>query len=154
MKTYKFKAKIEAAGGGAFISFPYDVEQEFGTKGRVPVQAKFDGVAYRGSLLRCGQPRHMLGLLKSIREQIGKGPGDTVDVEMWRDEELRKVEVPPQLQQAIKKAKLAPFFEGLSYTHQREYCRWIAEAKKEETRARRVEQAVEMMKKKIRTPEA
>ena len=154
MKTYKFKAKIEAEGGGAFISFPYDVEQEFGTKGRVPVQAKFDGVAYRGSLLRCGQPRHMLGLLKSIREQIGKGPGDTVDVEMWRDEELRKVEVPPQLQQAIKKAKLAPFFEGLSYTHQREYCRWIAEAKKEETRARRVEQAVEMMKKKIRTPEA
>ena len=51
MKTYKFKAKIEAADGGACIFFPHDVKKEFGTKGRVPVQAKFDSVPYRGPLM-------------------------------------------------------------------------------------------------------
>lgn len=155
MKAYRYKAKIEAArGGGTFVFFPHDVEKEFGTKGRVPVQAKFDGVAYRGSLMKYGHPQHMLGLPKEIREQIAKGPGDTVEVELWKDEEERKVEVPAQLLSAIRKAKLNDFFDGLSYTHQREYCRWITEAKKEETRARRIEQAIEMMKKKIRTPDA
>ena len=31
MKKYKFKAEIhDGRGGGAFVFFPYDVEQEFG----------------------------------------------------------------------------------------------------------------------------
>jgi uncharacterized protein YdeI (YjbR/CyaY-like superfamily) len=47
---------------------------------------------------------------------------------------------------------LLPFFEGLSYTHRKEYCRWIAEAKKEETRARRLARAVEMLREGVRTP--
>jgi hypothetical protein len=58
------------AGGGAFVFFPYDVEKEFGTKGQVPVKATFDGVPYKGSLFKYGQPQHMLGLLKAIREEI------------------------------------------------------------------------------------
>ena len=86
MKTYKFKARIESAGGGgALIFFPYDVEKEFGTKGRVPVKATFDGVPYSGSMMKYGAPQHMLGILKSIREQIGKGPGDVVDVTIEKD---------------------------------------------------------------------
>jgi len=45
MKTYNFKARIEdAGGGGACVYFPYDVEKEFGTKGRIPVKVTFDGV--------------------------------------------------------------------------------------------------------------
>ena len=62
MKTYKFKARIEGASvGGACVYFPYDVEEEFGTKGRVPVKATFDGVPYSGSLVKYGAPQHMLG---------------------------------------------------------------------------------------------
>jgi uncharacterized protein DUF1905 len=52
-----------------------DTEKEFGTKGRVPIQATFDGVPYTGSLVKYSQPQHMLCLLKSIRKQIGKQPG-------------------------------------------------------------------------------
>ena len=48
MKTYRFKAKIEASdGGGAFVLFPYDVAAEFGTKGKVPVQARVGVSAMR-----------------------------------------------------------------------------------------------------------
>jgi uncharacterized protein YdeI (YjbR/CyaY-like superfamily) len=60
--------------------------------------------------------------------------------------------VPADLEKLMKKEKLLPFFEKLSYTHRKEYCRWITEAKKEETRQRRLEKSIEMMKKGIKTP--
>ena len=153
MKNYRFKAKIESApGGGAYVLFPYDTEKEFGTKGKVPVKATFDGVPYTGSLIKYGQPQHMLGLLKSIREQVGKGPGDTIDVTIQRDELPRVVEIPPAFQKLLKKEGLLRTFETLSYTHRKEYCRWITEAKKEETRFARLTKAIEMLKKGIKTP--
>jgi hypothetical protein len=153
MKKYKFKAKIEAEdGGGACVFFPYDTVKEFGTKGRVPVKATFDGIPYAGSLFKYGHPQHMLGITKAIREQIGKSPGDTLDVVVWKDEEVRTVEVPAQFEKLMKKEGLLPAFEKLSCTHRKEYCRWISEAKKEETRVRRLEKAIEMLKKGIRTP--
>ncbi len=95
MKKYKFSATIEPGiGGGAAVLFPYSVEQEFGTKGRVPVQSTLDGVPYTGSLTKCGDAQHMLGVLKAIRAQIGKGPGDTIEVVLWKDDDVRTVEIP------------------------------------------------------------
>jgi hypothetical protein len=153
MKTYKFKAKIgSASGGGAYILFPYDTEKEFGTKGKVPVKATFNGVPYTGSLIKYGQPQHMLGLLKSIREQIGKGPGDTIDVTIEKDVVPRIVEIPAAFEKLLKKEGLLSAFQELSYTHRKEYCRWITEAKKEETRLARLAKAIEMLKKGIKTP--
>ena len=95
MKKYTFKARIEPGrGGGAFVFFPYDVEKEFGTHGRVPVKATFNGLPETGSLMKYGHPQHVMGISKAIREKLGKKPGDTVDVEIWKDEEERTVEVP------------------------------------------------------------
>lgn len=153
MKKYKFKAKIQAGeAGGAYVLFPYDVEKEFGTKGKVPVKATFDGVPYAGSLIKYGHPQHMLGILKAIREETGKDVGDGVEVTVWKDEEARTVEVPPELTDAMKKAGVIGIFDRLSYTHRKEYCRWISDAKKEETRVRRLERAVQMLKDGVRTP--
>ncbi len=155
MKKYKFKAKIEQATvgeGGAYILFPYDVEEEFGTRGRVPVNVTFDGVLYKGSLVKYGQPQHMLGILKAIREQIGKGAGDTVDVVMWKDEDVRTIEIPVAFKTLLKKEGLLAGFEKLSYTHRKEYCRWIDEAKKEETRQNRIAKAIVMLQKGVKTP--
>jgi hypothetical protein len=153
MKKYRFTAKIQAGdGGGAGVLFPFDVEKEFGTKGKVPVKAAFDGIAYTGSLIKYGAPQHMLPMLKAIREQIGKGPGDTVEVVLWKDDEVRTLDVPEDLAALMKKEGLLPFFDSLSYTHRKEYCRWISEAKKQETRAKRLEKSVEMMRAKVRTP--
>jgi len=152
--VYKFTATIEAGdGGGAYVLFPYDVENEFGTKGKVPVEATFNGVPYRGSLIKYGQPLHMLPVLKAIREQTGKGTGEVVEVRVWKDDELRTIEVPAQFKSAMKKEGILPFFERLSYTHRREYCRWISEAKREETRLARLEKAIGMLKKGVRTPD-
>lgn len=153
MKKYKFKATIqEGRGGGAFVFFPFDVEKEFRTKGKVPILATFDKLPYRGSLAKYGFPQHLLGVPKAIREQAGKKIGDTTEVVVWKDEAERVVEVPPELQKLLEMESLLPFFEKLSYTHRKEYCRWITEARKEETRARRISRAIELLKKGVKTP--
>jgi hypothetical protein len=130
-KSFEFDAVIvDAGGGGAFVEFPYDVRQEFGTGGQVRVNATFDGQPYRGSLARMGGPRHILPMLKGIRKAIGKGPGDKVTVVLELDTEARTVEVPPELERAFSQhpeAKRA--FDKLSYTHRKEHARAVAEAK-------------------------
>jgi uncharacterized protein YdeI (YjbR/CyaY-like superfamily) len=94
----------------------------------------------------------MLGLLKAIREQIGKAPGDTIEVTIQKDEASRVVEIPLAFMKMLKQEDLLSAFEKLSYTHRKEYCRWITEAKKEETRLTRLTKAIEMLKKGIKTP--
>jgi hypothetical protein len=125
MKVYRFTAKLKPArGGGAYILFPYDIEQEFGTKGRVPVNAQFNDAPYKACLLKYGHPQHMLPAPKAVREVTRKAPGDTANIELSKDEELRTVQVPPVFRELMEKQQVLPIFERLSYTHRREYCRW------------------------------
>lgn len=155
MKTFTFNAKIQAGdGGGAYVLFPFDVEEAFGTKGKIPVEATFNGVPYSGSLIKYGHPQHMLGMPKAIREQTKTAPGDVVRVELWKDEEPRTIEPPDELKQAMIGAGVIEIFERLSYTHRKEYCRWISEAKKEETRRKRIAEATEMLKRGVPTPDS
>jgi hypothetical protein len=127
------------------VNIPFSVEEAFGTKGRVPVNATFDGVAYRGSIAPMGGC-HMLGILKAIREEIGKQVGDTVKVTIEQDTEERTVEIPEDFQKALNRTKsVRANFEKLAFTHKKEYVRWIEDAKKSETRSARVAKAVTMI---------
>lgn len=153
MKKYRFTAKIQAGrGGGAFIFFPYDVEKEFGTTGKVPVMSTFDGVEERGAVFPYGMPEYLIGVSKAARQKIGKGPGDAVSVVLWKDETERVVDVPPDFRTRMKREKILAFFEGLSFTHRKEYVRWITEAKKEDTRRNRFEKAIQLLKNGVKTP--
>jgi len=149
MNKKTFKAVIQGAGGGgAFVEVPFDVEQVFGSK-RPKVKADIEGVAYRGLLVRMGGQAHLLLILKSIREQIGKTFGDTIKVTVELDLEPRVIEIPKDLLKEFKKNKEAfSFFEQLSHTHRREYVNWIEEAKKPETRANRILKTIELLNKK------
>ncbi|AYM43480.1 MULTISPECIES: DUF1905 domain-containing protein [Mycobacteroides] len=84
--TITFEATIEQPEGpGAYVVFPFSAVDTFGVKARVPVHAVFDGsVTYTGSLAPYGG-RHLLGVRKDIQKQLGKGPGDTVRVEVRLD---------------------------------------------------------------------
>jgi len=142
-----FSARIESArGGGAYVAIPFDVEQTFGKK-RVPVNATIDGVPYRGSLVRMGQPCHILGILKSIREAIGKQVGDMVEVTLEEDLAPRDVDVPADLQEALLlEPEANRAFDALSFSHKREYVNWIVEAKRSETRAQRISRTVDALR--------
>src|ERR1039457_4340320 len=79
-----------------------------------------------GSLIKYGNPRHMLGVLKAIREQTGKAPGDTIEVVVWKDEAVKDLSMCLlQFEELMKKEGLLPFFEKLSRTHRKQYCGWI-----------------------------
>ena len=147
-KKHTFTAVIQnAGGGGAFVEIPFDVEAAFGSK-RPKVKAQIEGIKYRGTLMRMGSECHMLGILKSIREQVGKNFGDEVTVTVEADTEERVVEIPVELKKAFKAEKEAKAaFDKLSYTHQREYVMWINEAKRDETRQGRIAKTIEMLKK-------
>ena len=84
-KTYEYDAVIceLPEKGGAYVVFPWNIREEFG-KGRVKVHATFDGIPYDGSIVNMGVKNedgsvcYILGMLKAIRAQLGKGDGDTV----------------------------------------------------------------------------
>ena len=87
-KVYEYDAVIQKSSigkGGAYVPFPYDVRKEFG-KGRVKVHATFDSEPYDGNIVNMGVKNadgsvcYIIGILKDIREKIGKQPGDTVKV--------------------------------------------------------------------------
>ncbi|MFG1814768.1 YdeI/OmpD-associated family protein [Kribbella sp. NPDC049174] len=131
-------------GGGAWVEVPGEVIAALGGGGRIPVQASFDGIAYRGSIASMGGCM-ALGLLKSIRTELGKGDGDPVTVTVERDTAARTVEVPADLAAALEEAGLRKTFDALSYSHRREHVNAINDAKKPETRARRITKALEML---------
>ena len=139
----RFEATIVDAGqGGAYVEVPPDVVDALGGKGRIPVQATFDGIAYRGSIASMGGGK-VLGVLAGIRKQLAKGPGDGVTVTLEVDTTERKVTVPADLAAALDAVRARKAFDALSYTHQREHVTWIEDAKRPETRARRVDRTVE-----------
>lgn len=84
-KMYEYDAVIRELPekGGAYVVFPWNIREEFG-KGRVKVHATFDGIPYDGSIVNMGVKNkdgsvcYILGMLKAIRAQLGKGDGDTV----------------------------------------------------------------------------
>jgi len=151
-KKHSFTATIQnAGGGGAFVEVPFDVEKVFDSK-RPKVKAMIEGIPYRSTLMRMGSEHHILGVLKDIREQIGKSFGDEVTITIEPDTEPRLIEIPKDLMKELKKDKDAKaFFDKLSYTHQKEYVRWVDEAKKEETRQNRIVKVIEMLKKGKKT---
>ena len=129
------------------MEVPFDVEAAFGSK-KPKVKALIDGFPYRGTLVRMGTECHLLLILKSIREQIGKTFGDKVKITVEPDIEPRLIDVPTELKKVFKIEKEAKaYFDKLSYTHQREYVQWINEAKREETRQARLLKTIEMLKK-------
>ncbi|EOH75805.1 MULTISPECIES: DUF1905 domain-containing protein [Enterococcus] len=88
MQEYKFESEIYASDigkGGAYIIFPYDLRTEF-NKGRVKVQATFDGIDYQGSIVNMGVKNqdgsicYILGIRKDIRKKINKDIGDRVSM--------------------------------------------------------------------------
>ena len=145
----RFRAVLEKDDktSGTGIAIPLDVPKLFGTRGRVPVRGTLDGAPFRSTLAPYGG-RHYLPVNRGLREAAGAQAGDTVEVVLERDTEPRVVEAPPDLKRALKKDKAAAAaWERLSYSHKREYAEAILEAKKPETRERRVAGAIAQLTK-------
>jgi hypothetical protein len=113
---------------------------------RFPVAATIGDYTWRTTVTRM-RGEFLLGMNKDVRKGAGAEAGDTVDVLIELDEAPREVEVPEALSAALAGDPVAKErYDALAFTHRKEFARWIAEAKKEDTRNRRVVQALEMLR--------
>ena len=137
----RFEAALERRGQGVVVEVPFDVTTAFG-RARPPVRGTINGTPFRSTVAVYGG-RAYLGFRRELREAAGVAPGDTVAIALERDDEPRDVPVPDELAEAFgadPDAQAA--WDRLSYTHRREWAEAIEEAKREDTRRRRVEQAL------------
>ena len=148
-QTIKFSAIIQQNGemNAAFVEFPFSTEELFNKKGQVKIKALFDGrVEYRGSLAKMKSDCHILGLTQEVRKQLGKTFGDQVSVSLTEDKEERVVEIAEDIVSVFNENPEAKtLFDKMSYTHKKEYIRWIEEAKKPETRENRKIKMIQMI---------
>jgi hypothetical protein len=136
-----FRSTIVREGAACFIPVPFDPRPVFG-RVRAPVVVTVNGHTYRSTIASMGAGP-CLPLRRSHREAAGLEGGETVDVTLELDVEERRVEPPADLVRALQQSPPGWKRWGeLGFTHQREHVEAIEEARKPETRARRIEAAV------------
>ena len=147
MGSLRFTATLVPRGPAAAVVLDDEQAAAVGEGAkRFPVVATVNGHRWRTSVARMGG-ESLLGLNRAVREAAGVEAGDTVEVALELDTAPREVEVPEALAAALARDRVAQkHYEALAYSHRKEYARWIAEAKREETRERRVAQALEMLR--------
>jgi hypothetical protein len=147
MGRIRLRTRLQPRGPAAAVVLDDEQVAEVGEGAkRFPVVATVNGYTWRTSVARMGG-EFLVGLNREVRQGAGVEAGDEVDVTIELDSAPREVEVPEALAAALAadpRAKAA--FEGMAFTHRKEYARWVAEAKREETRERRVQQALEMIR--------
>ena len=144
----KFQTALlpDPAGAGTYVVVPDRVSKALGLKGRPKIQAVIAGHPYRGSLMPAREG-FCLGVLKAIQQAEGLKHGDTITVELELDTAPRVIEPPSDLAAALRRdKKAAAAWERLSYTNKREIALSLEEAKKSETRERRLASALERLR--------
>ena len=141
----RFDTTLQVEGRTAtFFEVPLDVPAVFG-RARPPVRVTIGDHTYRSTIAVYGG-RYFLPLNRQNRVAAGVAAGERVTVQLEADLEERTVEVPDDLRAALDgddEARSA--FEALSYSHRKEYAAWIVEAKRDETRRRRIAKTLERL---------
>jgi hypothetical protein len=143
----RFTALLSPRGAAAAVVLDHEQVALVGEGAkRFPVVATVNGYTWRTTITRMGG-EFLLGLNRAVRQEAGVEAGDTVEVALELDTAPREVELPEALIRALARdpdARAA--FDRLSFTHRKEYARWIDEARRDETRQRRVVEALKRLR--------
>jgi len=147
MARFEAVLQPDPTGTGTFIRVPRELNAKLGLKGRPKVRAVLAGHPYRGSLMPVGDGTFVLGVLKAIQESARVTRGDRITVELELDTAPREIEPPPEIAGVLARdRKAAAAWDKLSYTNKRELASGITEARRPETRERRVAMAIERLR--------
>ena len=149
----RFEAEVERRDRGFVVRLPFDPEEVLG-RDRAPVVVTVNGHSFRTTTMRYGDA-DLIGLNSEVREAAELGADIRAEFAIEADTNPREVVLPEALAAALHDDVAArEAFNALSYTHRREYARWIDGAKREETRERRVARAAELLRSGVRTPDS
>lgn len=146
---YKFEAQLKRGinrQGWTYVDIPALVSKKFKDKGRIPVAGYIDREPFRTSILSKGDGMYYLFVSQPLQKKLGKTVGDYLKIQLAEDIEPRTVDVPNDIIEAFSVSRKAiSTFAGFSYSHKKELTEWINEAKKAETRERRIIKAIVML---------
>lgn len=143
----------DARGAATFITLPFDVKAIFG-RARCPVRVTINDHTWRTTTQVYGDDYHIV-VNADARTAASVDAGDSVRVQVKKDDTVRTTEVPPELAARLRTdAQAKDAFEALAPSHRREYARWVGEAKLPQTRVRRAEVAMERLKTGVRRPQS
>jgi hypothetical protein len=129
----------DPTGVGTYVKVPRDVASALALRGQPKIRAVIAGHPYRGSLRAMGDGAFGLGVLKAIQRTAGVQRGDTIDVDLELDTAPRVIEPPSDLAAVLRSdKKAAAGWERQSHTNKREIARSLEEARRSETRERRL----------------
>jgi len=130
--------------GSAFFQFDFDFPAVFGTNGKVPVWLSVDGHRYRSTIAVYGGV-HLMVFNATMRKETGYQAGDTIQITLERDTEIRKITLPEDIRSWLENAGVAEVYDNYSYSHQKEVLDWINDTKNPETRKRRIAKLAEKL---------
>jgi hypothetical protein len=146
----RFHSVVELGGRTATgIPVPNEVIEALGSGRRPPVTITVNGYTYRTTAVRMGG-RFLVPLSAENREAAGVTAGEEITVEIENDAAPREVMLPDDLADAMDAAARATY-DGLAFTHRKEWVRWVEEAKKPETRMARIAKTVAALREGRRT---
>lgn len=140
--TLRIQAVLVPFGPATALELTDDQVEELGGGRRAAVIVGIGGNTAR---LRLGvmDGKNLIGMSKAARAQLGVEIGDEVDATVDLDAAEREVEVPSDLATALDAAGLRAAFDALSFTRRKEVARGVTEAKRTDTRERRIAAALE-----------
>jgi hypothetical protein len=146
---YQFETQLKKGvnkQGWAYVDIPAVVSGKLKKKGRIPVSGSVDNETFRTSILPKGDGTHYLFVSQPLQKKIRKTTGDFICVKFEEDIQPRTVDMPDDIIQAFSVSRKAlATFTNFSYSHKKELMEWINDAKKSETRERRIVKAIVML---------
>jgi hypothetical protein len=138
VEVVKFSTAMFQMGNNTGIEVPAEVVAALDAGKRPPVVVNVNGYEYRSTVAPMGG-KYLLPFSADRRQESGIQGGDAIDVKLTLDTAPRTVEIPDDLQSALNSsATAAAAWDELSYTHRKEHVRSVLDAKKAETRTRRI----------------
>ncbi|NYT84367.1 YdeI/OmpD-associated family protein [Pollutimonas harenae] len=130
----------------AFLVLPKEISDALPRRGRTSVEGTINGYAFQAMLEPDGQLSHWLKLDQTLQDSANAVPGDTVTVELIPSPAELEPPVPEDLRDGLAASSAAKSTWDATTTIARiDWIHWIESAKQAKTRARRVENACDML---------
>jgi Bacteriocin-protection, YdeI or OmpD-Associated/Domain of unknown function (DUF1905) len=143
---YRFVATLYKLGINRCVDVPEEVSRALGGKGHIPVVVTAQGLVTRTTLVPAGNRQHRLFLDGKIRKKLGIDAGDLVGIALRVDKKPHEIAVPDDVATALRKAPGAQSaFKTITPALRREFLRWVLNAKRPATRAKRIDRAIPIL---------
>ena len=142
-KLHSFSSEVYRQGINYLVDVPAEISMSLATSTHVPVVGTVNGQSFRGTMVPVAGGRHRLYLNSEMRKSVNAAVGDTVAIRCQRDTTSGEPPMPDDFNAALDTVAGAKHrWDGCSPAHRRELLSWINDARKPETRARRIARAV------------